>query len=386
MEVYLDNSATTRPRKEIIENIAEYSYKYFGNPSSLHRMGLTMEKKINEMRRNISSIINCNEKELYFTSGGTEANNIAIHGIVEKFRNRKAHIICSKIEHASILNIFKYYEKFENIEVDYINVDSNGIIDLEELESSIKEETVLISIMMVNNEIGSIQPIKDISKIIRSKNKNIVFHSDCVQAYGKIDIDIRELDLDMISISSHKIHSIKGSGAVYINNGINIRPLFQGGGQERDIRPGTENTAGIYGLSLASTIMDERKSSERKKIKDMKEYLIAEIEKNIPDIKVNSPLRQENINNILNISIKGIKAEILLHSLEDKGIYISTGSACSSKNKDKSHVLKAIGLIDEEIEGSIRISLSYENSKEEIDFFVKELKESVSFIREIISL
>lgn len=385
MKVYLDNSATTRPRKEILDMVFDYSYKHYGNPSSFHDMGFKVEKDINSCRHIIAESINSSDKEIYFTSGGTEANNIIIHGILNKYKNKDIHIICSQIEHPSVLNVFKNYQNNENIRVDYLKVDRNGKIDIEELKDKIKDNTVFISIMMVNNEIGSIQDIKKISNIINSKNKNIVFHSDCVQAFGKIDIDVRELGLDSISISAHKVHSLKGVGALYISDKIRINPMFQGGGQERNIRPGTENTPGIFGFEKAIKILNSNRNLERKKIKELKSYTIERL-KEIEDICINSPIEKDYINNILNITIKEIKSEVLLHMLADEGIYISSGSACSSKSKTKSHVLNAIGFTDKEIDGSIRISFSFENEKEEIDYFIDKLKVSVKEIREIMRI
>ncbi len=384
--VYLDNSATTRPRKEVVDAVADYSYENFGNPSSLHRMGLNAEKDMKKFRKGIADIIKADPSEIYFTAGGTESNNIAVHGIVSRFKNRKAHIICSAIEHPSILNIFKHYGFTDNIDVDYLEVDSDGIVNLEKLEELIRDDTALVSIMLVNNETGTIQPAEEISRIIRKKNSETVFHSDCVQAFGKIDIDVKKLDIDMISVSSHKIYAPKGSGALYIRKGLTVNPPFQGGGQERDIRPGTENTPGIFGFAKAAEIMEERKDEERKRMKEIKEYALGRIEKEIEDVKINSPMGDKHIDNILNISISGIKAEILLHTLEEKEIYLSTGSACSSKSKDKSHVLKAIGLSEKEIDGSVRISFSHSDTKEEIDYFIDELKEAVEDIRSILAL
>lgn len=386
MKVYLDNSATTAPRIEVIDRMAEDMKNSYGNPSSLHRMGLDTEKMVKESRKKISEILSISPDELYFTSGGTEANNLAIQGVVERFINRKPHIITSEIEHSSVLNVFRYYRDVKNIEVDIVKVDERGIVDIEEIERLVKDNTVLVSIMLVNNEIGSIQPINEIKRKIKDKNKDVILHCDGVQAFGKMDIDLKSLGADVFTFSSHKIHAPKGVGGIYISKKINIKPLFYGGGQEKDIRPGTENTFGIFGFSHAAEIMENNKKSERKKISDIKKYTIKCLIENIDNIKINSPDGEEFLSNILNVSIPGTRGEILLHTLEQKEIYVSTGSACSSKSTAKSHVLNAIGLSPEEIEGSIRISFSYEIEKEHIDYFVKELKTAVEDLRELMSL
>lgn len=319
-----------------------------------------------------------------FLEPGTESNNIAIHGIVDKSLGRNSHIITSKIEHASVLNAFKRYELMGNVDVDYISVDERGIVDLDELESKIKENTVLVSIMMVNNETGAIQPIGDISRIIKARNKKTVFHVDGVQAFGKLDINLKKLGVDMFSFSGHKIHALKGIGGLYIDSGIRIDPPFQGGGQEKGVRPGTENTLGIIALEKALSVSLSNRGAERSHIKSLKEHLIDRIAGEIPDVKINSPMEENVIDNVLSVSFPGTRGEILLHTLEEKEIYISTGSACSSKSKSKSHVLSAIGLSDEEIEGTLRISFSYDNTAEQIDYFFEALKEAVEDIRMII--
>ncbi len=386
MKIYLDNSATTAPRAEVVDKMAEQMISSYGNPSSLHRMGLEAEKMVKDSRKKIADILSVSSDELYFTSGGTEANNMAIQGVVERNINRNPHIITSEIEHSSVLNIFKHYKESKNIEVDIVKVDERGIVDLDELEKLIKENTVLVSIMMVNNEIGSIQPIKEIRKVIKDKNRNTIFHSDGVQAFGKMDIDLKSLGVDIFTFSSHKIHAPKGVGGIYVSGYTSLKPLFYGGGQEKDVRPGTENTFGIFAFGHAAEIMEKNKSAEREKILELKLYTEKLLLENIENIKINSRSGQDFLPNILNISIPGTRGEILLHTLEQKDIYISTGSACSSKTTNKSHVLTAIGLSSDEIEGSIRISFSYEIDEDDIDFFVSELKTAAEDLRELMSL
>lgn len=379
MEVYLDNSATTKPRKEVIDemiNILKYDY---GNPSSLHRKGLDAEKKINKSRKIISEFLNVREDEILFTSGGTESNNIAIQGIINKNKKRGNHLITTKIEHPSVLNIFKRYEEL-GFNVTYLNVDNNGIISLKDLEDSINENTILVSIMAVNNEIGSIQPLKEIKEIILNKNKNTKFHVDGVQAIGKIKINIKEIGIDALSFSSHKLHGPKGVGVLYIKKDLNLEPIIFGGSQEKGLRVGTQNVPGIVGLGKAIDILKNNFENEISHILELKKYFIDKVNKEIKNIKINSDINLSSPH-ILSISFTGTRGEILLHYLEESGIYVSTRSACSSNKKNGSHVLKAINLTTEEIEGTLRISFSYENKKEEIDYVVEKLKDAVEEIR-----
>lgn len=382
MKIYLDSTATTEPRQEVIRDIVDSMENFYGNPSSLHRMGLESEKKINTSRQLISEALNVGKDELYFTSGGTESNNLAIQGILKRYEGKKAQVITSKIEHPSILNTLKAYAESSNIDIDYIDVDEHGQIDLDQLESSISETSKLVSIMMVNNEVGAVQDIGKISKVIKDKNPNCYFHVDGVQAFGKIRLDLNQLGVDLFSFSSHKIHGPKGVGGLYVRKGVKLWPLLYGGGQERGISPGTQNTAGIVGMATALKCMMSN-SSEFTHIRSLKKYLIDSLEANIDDIRINSPDRENFTPYIVNVSFPGTRGEIVLHTLESKGIYISTTSACSSKDKKESHVLRAMGISSKDIEGSIRISFSYKNTYEELDILVAELKEAVEEIRSI---
>lgn len=381
MNIYLDNASTTKTRKEIIEEIPYILEEKYGNPSSLHRMGLQSEKNLNNTRVNIANILNVRSKEIYFTSGGTESNNIAIQGIVEKYKKEEIHIITSKIEHSSVLNIFKEYEKKDNIKVTYLEVNELGIVDVEEVRRNIRENTVLVSIMYVNNELGSIQNITEIGRTIKSINEKIVFHSDGVQAFCKMDIDLNKSKVDIFSFSGHKIYALKGIGGIYIKDNIKINPIFLGGNQEKGIRSGTENTLGIYSLGRAVEISEKNKDLERKHIRNIKKYFTSELIENIPFIKINSPFTKNFSDNILNISILHTKGEIILHSLEEKNIYLSTTSACNSKGTAKSQALLGIGLTDIEVQGAVRISFNYENTKEEMDYVIENLKNIVNDIR-----
>lgn len=382
MEVYLDNCATTKPREEVIDEINFMLKKSYGNPSSLHRLGFNAEKKVEESREIISGFLNVNNDEIYFTSGGTESNNIAIQGLVNKNKKRGNHIITTEIEHPSVLNIFKYYES-KGFDITYLKVDRFGFIDLNELEKSIKDSTILISIMLVNNEIGTIEPVGEIRKILDKKASNAYIHLDGIQALGKIPLELNKWSIDTFSFSGHKIHGPKGIGGLYIRKGTNISPIIYGGNQEREIRSGTENTLGIVGMGKAVEIVKNNFNKENKYVRELKNYMHEKIMTNIPEIKVNSLLDESFSPYILNISFLGVRGEVLLHYLENKEIYVSTGSACSSHGKGKSHVLKAIGLNNNEIEGAIRFSLSHLNTKNDINYVVEELKKSVEDIRQI---
>lgn len=380
MEIYLDNSATTKPYKEVVDKMLQALTEDYANPSSLHRKGIEVEKNIKLIRQNIAKSIGAKDKEIYFTSGGTESNNTIIRGIANLNKKRKNHIISTVIEHPSVLNTLKDLE-LEGFEITYLKVDENGKIDLNELKESIKPSTCLITIMHVNNEIGSIQPIAEIGKYLKTLDEKIYLHVDAIQSYGKINFRPSKYNIDFMSVSGHKFHGPKGIGFMYIKENNRLKPLLTGGGQEIGIRSGTENVPGIYGLGEAVKIINQDLNAVIEKISKLKDMLKREIVNNIDDIKVNSP--EDGVCHILNISFRGVKGEVLLHYLEQKGIYVSTGSACSSKKKG-SHVLNAIGLKPDEIEGAIRFSLSDTNSEDQIKEVVNVLKESVNDLRMII--
>lgn len=377
MEIYLDNSATTKPYKEVIDKMIYSLENDYYNPSSLYKKGIEVEKSIKEIRKNIAKTLSVKDKEIFFTSGATEANNTIIRGAINK---RKNHIITTEIEHPSVLNTLKSLEEI-GYEVTYLKVNEKGIIDINDLKSSIKENTFLVTIMHVNNEIGSIQPIEEVGKYLKTLKDKIYFHVDCVQSYSKINFKPSKCNIDFLSVSGHKIHGPKGIGFMYIKEGSKINPLLTGGNQELGIRSGTENIPGIYGLGEAIRIVNTNLDEKIEKVRDLKNLLKEEIVKNIENIKINSS--DEGVCHILNVSFYGIKGEVLLHYLEQNNIYVSTGSACSSKKKG-SHVLNAINLSSEEIEGAIRFSLSSMTTKEEILKTVEVLKKSVDELRLII--
>ncbi len=380
MEIYLDNSATTKPYQEVVDKMVEALTTDYANPSSLHRKGIYIEKNIKSIRQEIARTIGAKDKEIYFTSGGTESNNSIIRGVVNLYKKRKNHIISTQIEHPSVLNTLKDLEE-DGFEVTYLKVGKDGKIDIEEFKQSIKPTTILVTIMHVNNEIGTIQPIEQIGKYLKSLKDKVYFHVDAVQSYGKINFKPSKYNIDFMSVSGHKLHGPKGIGFMYIKENNRLKPILTGGGQEIGIRSGTENVPGIYGMGEAIKILNKDLDGSINKIQQLKDLLKEEIVNNIDNIKINSP--EDGVCHILNISFEDVKGEVLLHYLEQKGVYVSTGSACSSKKKG-SHVLNAIGLNPKEIDGAIRFSLSDLNTREEIIETVKILKESVSDLRMII--
>ena len=380
MEIYLDNSATTKPYQEVVDKMVLALTTQYGNPSSIHKKGIEVEREIKEIRRNIARSLGAKENEIYFTSGGTECNNTIIRSVARLNKKTKNHIISTVIEHPSVLDTLKDLES-EGFEVTYLPVDKDGKISIEDLKNIIKKETILVSIMHVNNEIGTIQPIEEIGKYLKSLDEKIYLHVDAVQSYAKIKFRPSRYNIDFMSVSGHKLHGPKGIGFMYVKENNRIKPLLTGGGQEIGIRSGTENVPGIYGIGEAVKVINKDLEGTIDKIRELRDLLKEEILANIDDVKINTP--EDGVCHVLNVSFRGVRGEVLLHYLEQKEIYVSTGSACSSKKKG-SHVLNAIGLTPEEIEGAIRFSLSDLNTKEEILETIKVLKESVSDLRMII--
>ncbi|MBU5592879.1 cysteine desulfurase [Clostridium sp. MSJ-4] len=377
MEVYLDNSATTKPYDEVVDVLAYTMKEVYGNPSSAHRLGVIAERKLNESRETIAKIINSSKEEIIFTSGGSESNNLAIKGLVGPGK----HIITSAIEHSSVLNTLKELET-EGVKITYLSTDSKGKVNLEELKNSINKDTVLVTIMHVNNEIGVIQDLKSIGSIIKENSSRAKFHVDAVQSFGKLNIDVKECKIDMLSASGHKIHGPRGIGFLYIKKGLNPKPIIEGGGQERGFRAGTENVASSAALALASKIMKDNMDENYSRVEDIKAYFIEGL-KNISDIRINSPLGEDFTPYILNISFIGVRGEVLLHALEDKGIFVSTGSACSSKNVKHSRILGALSIPSKYLEGAIRFSFSEFTTREEIDYTLGILSKSLEFLRRV---
>lgn len=377
MDIYLDNSATTKLDKEVLKEMLPYLQENYGNPSSAYRIGRENKAIIEDARKQVAKVLNANTEEIYFTSGGSESDNMALKGVAFANQDKGRHIITSKIEHPAVLDTCKELER-HGFEITYINVDKNGIVDLKQLETSIREDTILISIMFANNEIGTIEPIKNIGRI--AKQYNILFHTDSVQAIGNIKIDVKELGIDLLSLSAHKFYGPKGIGALYVRDGINFRKYLNGGHQERNKRAGTENVAGIVGLGKAITLAYNNFEDKNKYLYNLRTYLINEIRNNIPDIRINGDIEKRLQGNI-NISVNGVEADNILTELDKRGIFISTGSACTTGSIESSHVLKAIGLSDTEAHSSIRISLGKYNTKDELKHFSKELKEIIENLR-----
>lgn len=379
MDIYLDNSATTKPYKEVIEEIARAMEEYYGNPSSLHKIGLASEKKLTEAREFLAKTINTSKEEIYFTSGGSESNNLIIKGLVKPGH----HVITTVFEHHSVLMTYNELER-EGVKVTHLNVDKNGQISLEELKNAICKDTVLVSIMHVNNEMGAIQDLEAIGRIIKENSSRAKFHVDAVQSYGKLDIDVKKMNIDLLTASSHKIHGPKGIGFSYIKKGIILRSLIIGGSQEGGFRGGTQNVPAIIGLKKAAEITFNNKEENNNHVEELKKYMVDRLGE-IDNIRINSPIGEEFSPYILNVSFNGIRAEVLLHLLEDNNIYVATGSACTSRTSavKGSYVIKSLGLRKEEIESAIRFSFSKFNTKEEIDRVIEVLKSSLKFLRRV---
>ncbi len=377
--IYLDNNATTKTDEEVVKAMMPYLLDNYGNPSSIYKIGRENKKKVEDSREKIAKILNCEPNEIYFTSGGSESDNTAIRGIAYSYKNKGNHIITSKIEHPAVLETCKQLEK-EGFEISYIGTDENGIVDLEELKKEIKKTTTLITIMFANNEIGTLQPIKEIGEI--AKNNNIIFHTDAVQAVGSILIDVKELNIDSLSLSAHKFYGPKGIGVLYVRKGIKFEKFVNGGHQERNKRAGTENVAGIVGLAKAIELAYRDLEEHNKKIKELRDYYVEQVKEKIPYIKINGDMEKRLPGNS-NISFRFIEGEGLLLNLDLKGICASSGSACTSGSLDPSHVLLAIGLPHEIAHGSLRISIGKYNTKEEIDYLVENLVEIVGRLREM---
>ncbi len=362
MEIYLDNSSTTRPYRCVCEKVADVMRNTFGNPSSLHRLGIAAEKEVKAATAAIAETLGARTDEIFFTSGGTESNNLAIKGVCSAARGR--HIISTPIEHPATLNTL-YSLEDEGYTVDFIPVDRDGRVILSEFEEMLTPDTILVTAMLVNNEIGTVQPISKMSAILKEKCPNAYMHVDAVQGYCKVPCTAKGLGADMISISGHKIHGPKGTGVLYIRKGTKLSPILFGGGQQSGIRPGTENVPGIAGLGLAAQRCSKKLPESTRNMAYLRKRLENGICSRLDNIVVNTP--ECCAPHILNISFGGVRSEVLLHSLESEGIYVSSGSACSSHKKEPSYVLTSIGLDRKMIDGSIRFSLSEHNTSEEID-------------------
>lgn len=371
---YFDHAATTPVREEVIKEMIPYFGVEYGNASVMYSLGRNAKRAMDIARRRVSNAINCEANEIYFTSCGSESDNLAIKGFAYANKNKGNHIITSKIEHHAVLDTCKTLER-KGFKVTYLNVDKKGIVDLNQLINSISKDTILISIMFANNEIGTIEPIREIGKI--AKENNIVFHTDAVQAIGNVKIDVQKLNIDMLSMSGHKFYAPKGVGALYVKEGINFEKLQDGGEQEKNKRAGTENVAEIVGLGKAIELIYSEFNEYNKKLKSLRDYYISEVEKNIDGIKINGDLENRLAGNA-NISFKDIDGSELLFKLDEQGICASAGSACSTQNPMPSHVLTAIGLEQELANSTLRVSIGKDNSKEDVDYLVNTLKKIIN--------
>ena len=379
MEAYLDNSATTKVFDEVKDIMVETMLKDYGNPSSMHLRGVEAEKYVKEARENIAKTLKVDEKEIVFTSGGTESNNMAIIGTALANRRAGNHIITTAVEHASVHNTMEFLAE-QGFRITYLNVNESGVINIKDLEDAICDDTILISVMYVNNEIGSVMPISEIAEVIKAKKPDVVFHVDAIQAYGKYHIYTRRMGIDLLSVSGHKIHGPKGSGFLYVRDKLKIKPIIYGGGQQKGMRSGTENVPGIAGIGVAAKKIYENFDENIDRLYELKDYLIDELSK-IENVRIHSKKGRDFAPQIVNASFVGVRSEVLLHSLEDRKIYVSAGSACSTNKHTVSATLKGIGLDFDEIESAIRFSFCIFTTKEEIDYTVSVINELLPRLR-----
>jgi cysteine desulfurase len=379
--IYFDNSATTKPYKEVLDAFVTVSSEYFGNPSSLHGLGGQAEKLLIQARTQVAGLLTAKPTEIFFTSGGTESNNLAIKGAAFWHKNKGRHLITTGIEHASVRATMEQLGQ-SGFEITYLPVDQSGRVRVEEVKSAIKDNTVLISIMHVNNEVGTIQPIKEIGELLKN-HPNILFHVDAVQSIGKVPLLLHESRIDFCSLSAHKFHGLKGTGALFIREGARISPLFTGGNQEWKMRSGTENVAGAVAMAKALRMTFEKNQSGIERMKKVQGILRTGLN-SIEGIQIHTPIKNA-APHILNFSIKGMKSEVFIHTLEEKGIYVSTTSACSSKKKSPSKTLLAMGVSQGLAESAIRISLSFENTVEEANTVIIAIEEAVKHLRKVMS-
>lgn len=376
-EIYLDNSATTRQYDEVTVLMADVAANTYGNPSSLHTKGIEAEKLITAARETIAASLGVEPKEIYFTSGGTESNNLAIRGYLEANPRKGKHIITTKIEHPSVLEVYRRLEEC-GYRVDFIGVNGAGRLDIQEIREKLNQETALLSVALVNNETGTIQQLEEIAAIRDAVNPQVIIHADAVQAYGKFFINPQKSGIGMLTISSHKIHGPKGVGALYASKNIRLKPLFNGGGQESLLRSGTENVPGIAGFGLAADITFEKLENSHKRVSILKNSFIEKLSASGIRHYIISP--SDTSPYILNAAFEDIRAEVLLHHLEQRRIFVSTGSACSSHKNTRSHVLSAMGVPTRLIDGAIRFSFSAFNTIEEINFAFEAIKEIIPSI------
>lgn len=383
MEVYLDNSATTKVFPEVAQLMTKVMCEDYGNPSSMHRKGVEAEKYIRYARETLAKLLKVSEKEIIFTSGGTESDNMAIIGCAMANIRRGRHLITTKVEHPAVLQTMHYLES-QGFRVTYLPVDKSGRVRLEDLHNAVTPETTLVSMMYVNNEIGSVQPIEEAGALLKKINPNILFHVDAVQGFGKFKIYPKKMNIDLLSVSSHKIHGPKGVGFLYVGEKVKILPITYGGGQQKNMRSGTENVPGVAGMTMAAEKVYEHLEEDVNKLYELKEYFMQGVMR-LENVQINGLTADGNLRetapHVVSVSIGGVRSEVLLHALEDKGIYISAGSACASNKPQTSETLKAIGLQREYWDSTIRFSFSVFTTKEEIDYTLQVLYEMIPVLR-----
>ncbi|MBD8917994.1 MAG: cysteine desulfurase [Lachnospiraceae bacterium] len=381
MEVYLDNSATTRTFPEVAELMSKIMCEDYGNPSSMHNKGVQAERYVRYGRETLAKILKVNEKEIYFTSGGTESDNLALIGCAMANYRAGKHLITTKIEHPAILQTMHYLED-QGFEVTYLSVNDKGQISLQELQNAMRKDTILVSIMHTNNEIGAVEPIAEAGRLIKSTNPSTLFHVDAVQGFGKYRIYPKRMGIDLLSVSGHKIHGPKGAGFLYIGEKVKIHNIIYGGGQQKNLRSGTENVPGIAGMAKAAEMLYNHLEEDAERLYSLKDYFCEGLRK-IPDIRINNPEGMEGAPHIVSLSVAGVRSEVLLHALEDKGIYVSAGSACSSNKPHTagSATMKAIKLPEEFLDSTLRFSMSVYTTREELDYTLQVMYDIIPMLR-----
>ncbi len=379
MEAYLDNSATTACFPAVAESMAEMMTKHYGNPASMHLKGVEAERYMKEAKATLERLLKVSEKELFFTSGGTESNNLAIIGTAMANARRGKHLITTQVEHPSVTKPMQYLEE-QGFKVTYLPVDERGVVSLKALEEAICRDTILVSTMFVNNEVGAVMPVEEIARLIKRKKPDVIYHVDAVQAFGKYWIYPKRMGIDLLSISSHKIHGPKGVGLLYVNERVKIRPILFGGEQQKGLRSGTENAPGVVGLAKAAEEIYNGLEGKIEKLYGLKARFVEGVER-LPQVQVNGPRGREGAPHIVSVSFAGVRSEVLLHALEDRGIYASAGSACSAHKHSTSATLKAIGLNRNLLDSTLRFSFSVETTQEEIDYCIQALSELLPLLR-----
>lgn len=381
MEVYLDNSATTRTFPEVAELMSKIMCEDYGNPSSMHNKGVQAERYVRYGRETLAKILKVNEKEIYFTSGGTESDNLALIGCAMANYRAGKHLITTKIEHPAILQTMHYLED-QGFEVTYLSVNDMGQISLQELQNAMRKDTILVSIMHTNNEIGAVEPIAEAGRLIKSTNPSTLFHVDAVQGFGKYRIYPKRMGIDLLSVSGHKIHGPKGVGFLYIGEKVKIHNIIYGGGQQKNLRSGSENVPGIAGMAKAAEMLYNHLEEDAERLYSLKDYFCEGLRK-IPDIRINNPEGMEGAPHIVSLSVAGVRSEVLLHALEDKGIYVSAGSACSSNKPHTagSATMKAIKLPEEFLDSTLRFSMSVYTTREELDYTLQVMYDIIPMLR-----